>query len=91
MGPTGDASIPITFDFTLVSGSSTVYASVIGTNIAGNDPAWTSPNGTATSAQWNGHFNNDAAATLGTTYWWGTWQHRDVWNEESLLFPIVPQ
>ena len=88
MQPRGDAALPITFTFTVVSGSTAAYASLASTNVAGNDPAWTSKAGTATSAQWDGYFNNDAAASPNTTYWWGTWQKRATWNEESLLFPI---
>ena len=96
MSPTGAAALPVTFEYTLVPSSTSAYASITSTNIAGNDPAWTSTPGTSTSAQWTGYFNDDAGAALGTTYWWGTWQRRSPadasapWNEESLLFPITP-
>jgi hypothetical protein len=99
MSPTGGTStLPVTFTFTVIPGSSAAYASVTSTNIAGDDPAYSSIPGRATSAVWDGTFNHagDAGAVLGTKYYWGSWQQLDsaldggsTWVEESLLFPIT--
>jgi hypothetical protein len=95
MSPTGgSATLPVTFDFTVLHGSAGAQASVIGTNIAGNDPAYASGYSMATSVLWDGGFGgNGGSAQLGKTYYWGAWQERKLdggtWTEESLLFPIV--
>lgn len=96
MSPTsGDASLPVTFAYSVVNNSSAAWVAVISTNIAGNDPALATTPSMQTSYLWNGFFDNDAGAALGTTYYWGTWQRRSPadaaapWNEESLLFPIT--
>ncbi len=94
MAPTnGTATLPVTFTYSIVPESTAASVAVISTNIAGNDPAYWSPFGTATSLVWDGGFGM-GSATLGTQYWWGTWQTRAVsdggtWSEESLLFPIT--
>jgi len=90
MSPTsGTATLPVTFAYDLVPGATTVSVAVIGTNIAGNDPAYWSKYGTATTLTWNGTLGNGTQATLGTTYYWGTWQKSSTWSSESLLFPIA--
>ncbi len=98
MSPTGGAAqaLPTPFTWTLVPGSVGAYMSVTRTNVAGNDPSYTTPLGTATTNTWDGTFNGDGGNKVmsGTTYWWGTWQHRQIsdagtmWVEESLLFPV---
>ena len=97
MSPTGGtASLPVTFHFTLIPGSAAGTPAVISTSIAGNDPAWWLPFGTATTVTWDGGFSGaSGAVVLGTKYWWGAWQQRTPvaggtqWTEESLLFPIT--
>lgn len=91
MSPTnGKGTLPETFQFTIVPGSSAVSVAVISTNIAGNDPAFWGPSGSATSYTWDGAFGGNGGSVVpGKTYYWGTWQKRGIWNEESLLFPIV--
>jgi len=98
MAPTnGTATLPVTFTYTLASGSIGATPAVIATNIAGNDPAWWLKPSMATSQSWNGVFGGKGGkAVLGTKYWWGVWQDRQngsgtLWNEESLLFPITFQ
>jgi hypothetical protein len=97
MVPTGGtASLPVTFDYSVVPASVSASVAVIGTNIAGNDPLYWSAFGTSTSLTWDGGFGM-GSATLGTKYWWGTWQKRTLsdagtdWSEESLLYPITFQ
>ncbi|MDB4956058.1 MAG: hypothetical protein JWO36_3627 [Myxococcales bacterium] len=89
----GTGALTQTFTFTVIPGAQQASVAVIGTNIAGNDPAYWSAFGTATSLSWNGTFGNGSKPTPGTKYWWGTWQRRTVasttWTEESLLFPIT--
>jgi hypothetical protein len=87
----------VTFTFTVIPGAAAASVAVIATDIAGNDPAYWGPFGTATTANWDGGFGGALGqAKLGTTYYWGTWQRRDpaqdggtTWSAESLLFPIV--
>jgi hypothetical protein len=90
--PTGtSASAPIPFSWSLVSGASGSYMSITATNVAGNDPAYTSGTfGAATSVSWDGKLNNGVIATPGT-YYWGTWQKRGIWVSESLELPIMVQ
>jgi hypothetical protein len=91
MSPTdgGTFSLPVTFHFTVVPGSTGANPSITATNIAGNDPAWYLP----PSMNTTGEFDGGIAYGLhfGQTYWWGAWQNRGTWREESLLFPIVFQ
>lgn len=91
MSPTsGKGVLPETFQFTVVPGSTGVSVAVISTNIAGNDPAFWGPSSMATSYTWDGAFGgNGGNVVAGKTYYWGTWQKRGIWSEESLLFPIV--
>ena len=49
--------------------------------IAGNDPAYTTALGTATTSSWDGTLNNGMPAGSGT-YYWGTWQKRGVWTSQ---------
>jgi hypothetical protein len=99
MSPTGgSATLPVTFTFTVIPGSSEAYISVTSTDIAGNDPAYASPAGSATSATWDGLFpapDGGSKEAGAGEYYWGAWQRRDPaedggtqWTEESLLFPI---
>jgi hypothetical protein len=85
----GTATLPVDLAWSLVAGASQSAAAVIATNIAGNDPAYISTYGGATTTTWDGMFGNGMMAKLDTTYWWGTWQKRGVWTSESLLFPIT--
>jgi hypothetical protein len=85
----GTATLPVDFAWTLVDGATTTAVAVIGTNIAGNDPAYISTYGTTATATWDGAFGNGMLAKLGTTYYWGSWQKRGSWISESLLFPIA--
>jgi hypothetical protein len=98
MSPTGGtATLPVTFTFTVTAGANDAWAAVIGTDIAGNDPAYTSTAGTATSTVWNGAFNGSSGnVVLGTKYYWGAWERTNpledggtTWTAESLLFPIT--
>jgi hypothetical protein len=100
MSPTGGtATLPVTFKFTLVPGSTGAQMSVTSTDIAGNDPAYASGYSTSTSVAWDGGFNGSSGdVKLGTTYYWGAWQQRAAgagpdggvtWTEESFLFPIA--
>ena len=94
MSPThGTGTLPQAFAYTMVAGAQAASLAVIGTNIAGNDPAYWSAFGTATALSWDGTFGNGTKAVVGTKYWWGTWQRRvgatTTWAEESLLFPIT--
>lgn len=98
MSPTAsDASVPVTFTFSLTPGSTSAQASVIGTNVAGNDPLYASGFTTTTSVTWDGGFNGAGGGVQpGTTYYWGAWQRSapradggTVWSAESLLFPIT--
>jgi hypothetical protein len=99
MSPTsGTPSLPTTFTYSVVPGSTSASVAVIGTNIAGNDPSFWSPFGSATSLTWDGGFGGTQGSAIpGKQYWWGTWQKRllsdggTVWSEESLLFPITFQ
>jgi len=99
MSPTNGATqtLPVTFTFSLVPGSVETYVSVTSTNTAGDDPAYASTPGTATSVMWDGTFGKDASAAVNTTYWWGAWQHRQLsdagtmWVDESMLFPLPLQ
>jgi hypothetical protein len=95
MAPTsGAATLPVTFTFSLVKGSTAAAAAVISTNIAGNDPGYESAFGTTTSLSWDGTLGNGSKVKSGTTYYWGAWQKSapgsagTVWTSESLLFPI---
>jgi hypothetical protein len=90
----GDVALPVTFSYSLVPGSVAAQASVIGTNIAGNDPLYASGFTTATTVTWDGGFAS-GGVQAGTTYYWGAWQRTapledggTVWSSESLLFPI---
>jgi hypothetical protein len=86
------APAPIAFAWNLVAGATGSYMSITATNIAGSDPAYTSGSlGSAISASWDGTFNGGTKAVAGTTYYWGTWQQRDIWISESLEFPITLQ
>ena len=99
MSPTdGMATLPVTFTFPIIAGATGGgYAAVISTDIAGNDPAYASPVGTATSVMWNGAFGGMGGNVVdGTRYYWGAWERRNpledggtTWTEESLLFPIT--
>jgi hypothetical protein len=95
MSPTtATASLPVTFQFTLIPGSSGATPAVIKTNIPGNDPAWWLPYTTTTSITWDGGLSGNGGQVVpGTQYYWGAWQKRGAdggtsWAEESLLFPI---
>ena len=94
----GTVPLPVTFDYSIVPGSSAANVAVIATNIAGNDPAYWSAYGTATSQVFDGGLGGTLGPVVpGQKYWWGTWQKRaesdaaTTWSEESLLFPIVFQ
>jgi hypothetical protein len=77
---------PVAFAWSLIAGASDSYMSITATDIAGNDPSYTSGSGgSATTNSWNG------TATAGTTYYWGTWQKKGIWSSESLEFPITYQ
>jgi hypothetical protein len=98
MSPTGGtATLPVAFTFTVLPGSSGAQAAVISTDIAGNDPAYSSGYSTKTSITWSGAFNGmTGSAKLGTKYYWGAWQQLTppsdagvTWTEESFLFPIT--
>ena len=86
----GSLSLPIAFTWTLVDGAASDYMSITATSIAGNDPAYTTALGTATTSSWDGTLNNGMPAGSGT-YYWGTWQKRGVWASQSLLFPFQLQ
>ncbi len=98
LSPTGgSATLPVTFTFTVIPGSLAASVAVIGTNIAGNDPAYWGPWGTTTSLTWDGAFGGMGGnAKLGTKYYWGTWQKLGPqydggtpWSGESFLYPIT--
>ncbi len=99
MAPTGGtATLPVTFTYSIVPGSTAASVAVIGTTVAGNDPLYWGPFTATTSATWDGAFGGNAGnAKLGTTYYWGAWQksapaaNGTVWTTESLLFPITFQ
>ena len=96
MTPVGGttAPVPISFAWTLAPNASGSYMSVTGTNIAGNDPLYTSGTfGAATTQTWDGSINSapGAMAKSGTTYYWATWQKRGMWVSESLELPIKIQ
>jgi hypothetical protein len=100
MAPTnGTGTLPVTFQYTLVPGAAAAAVAVIGTHIAGNDPAYWGPFSTNTSTTFDGTLGgNLGPVKKGTTYYWGTWQRFSpqtdggtTWVEESLLFPIVFQ
>jgi hypothetical protein len=86
---TGTQAIPTTFTYSVVTGSTDAAIAVIQTNIAGNDPSFESPFDQGPSFEWNGVFGNGTMEVAGTQYYWGAWQHRGSWTEESLLFPIT--
>jgi hypothetical protein len=91
--PGAVTTLPVTFQFSVITGSSGAQVSVIANNTAGNDPLYSSGYGSATSVTWNGSFNGSSGmAKLGQQYYWGTWQilgdATTKWNAESLLFPI---
>ncbi len=82
-------SPPIAFSWSPIAGASGSYMSITATDIAGNDPAYTSgASGSATTATWDGKFNNGVAAGSGT-YYWATWQQRGIWADEGLELPIA--
>ncbi len=91
MAPTtADATLPVTFQFSVIAGSQSVQPSLAQANGAGNDPAWRPPPSTGTSQPFDGTLNNGNMIPLNSQYWWGTWQQRGAtWYEESLLFPIT--
>ncbi len=102
MSPSGgSASLPATFDFSLVPGSLGASFDVIGTSTACDDPAYATTYGTATSVTYDGTIGSvmtGKTVTLGQTYYWGTRQKLPAsgsgsggagWTTESLLFPIV--
>ena len=80
----GTQTLPIAFAWTLGSDSAD-YMSITATSVAGNDPAYTTTIGSATTSSWDGTLNNGMPAGTGT-YYWGTWQKRGVWMSQSLLF-----
>jgi hypothetical protein len=93
--PGSVATLPVTFLFSVIAGSSGAQISVIANDIAGNDPLYSSGYGNETSVVWNGMFSGAAGnAKPGQQYFWGTWQilgdaaSSIKWNAESLLFPI---
>lgn len=93
--PGAMTTLPVTFQFSIIPGSTLAQVSVTSTNIAGNDPAFASGFATSTSVMWDGTFGGKGGvAKTGTTYYWGTWQEASAktgWTGESLLFPIVFQ
>ena len=95
MSPTGGSgTLPVTFQITVLPGSAGAQASVIGTNIAGNDPLYSSGYTMETSVLFDGGLGGVSGSVQpGKTYWWGAWQEFKLdggtWTEESLLFPIV--
>lgn len=87
----GAQTIPTTFTYSVVAGSTDAAIAVIATNLAGKDPGFESPFDGGPSFQWNGVFSNGKMEVTGTQYYWGAWQHRGAWTDESLLFPITFQ
>jgi hypothetical protein len=92
----GSATLPVTFGLSVIPGAGESSVAVIKTNIAGNDPAYWGPFGTASTSTWNGAFGGSGNVVPGVTYYWGTWQRFDpkvaggaTWTAESLLFPIT--
>jgi hypothetical protein len=93
----GTATLPVTFTLSVVPGSFGAQVSVTSTDIAGNDPSYSSGFSTATEVTWDGGFNGgNGGVKAGTTYYWGAWQMRPstvdggvTWTSESLLFPIT--
>jgi hypothetical protein len=89
MSPTsGTGVLPQPFAWTLVAGAQTSAMAVIDTNIAGNDAAYETAFGSATTLTWDGSLGK-TQVVAGTQYYWGAWQRRTQWTEESLLFPIT--
>lgn len=81
---------PVAFAWSLIAGAADSYMSITATDIAGNDPAYTSGSGgSATTNSWDGKMNNGDMAVTGTTYYWATWQKKGIWNSESLEFAIT--
>jgi hypothetical protein len=90
--PSSTEAEPVAFSWTLISGAASSYMSITATDIAGNDPAYTSGSGgSATTNSWDGKMNNGDMAVSGTTYYWATWQKKGIWNSESLEFAITYQ
>jgi hypothetical protein len=88
----GTHALPVTLHFTVVPGSTGANPSITSTNIAGNDPAWALTPSMNTTAVFDGGLGGTlGSVNPGQTYWWGAWQNRGTWREESLLFPIVFQ
>jgi hypothetical protein len=95
----GAQALPVTFQYSVIPGAQTAAASVIATNIAGNDPAWEGPFDNTGSATFDGTLGgNGGMVVAGKQYYWGSWQRFPPrsdggvsWVAESLLYPITFQ
>jgi hypothetical protein len=103
LAPTGTATLPTTFTFTVIAGAqkarAAVYGTANGTGKSIGDPWWTSATGTATTASFDGTFTTKQATETmvkaGESYFWGTWQlpapssaSAVAWSGESMVFAI---
>ncbi len=98
LAPTGTATLPTTFHYTVLAGATgarpAVYGTASGTGTSIGDPWWEPAYGTATSAGFDGTFNTaQATETMvktGESYFWGTWQELGpIWTGESMVFTIT--
>ncbi|MEP7124992.1 MAG: hypothetical protein ABJE95_28945 [Byssovorax sp.] len=104
--PVGMATLPTTFQISVIAGYTQARASVYGSAQAViksiGDPWFSSAYGTATSVPFDGVFTTMKASEMavkpGEKYFWGTWQRGAAappggvqWEGESMVFPIVWQ
>lgn len=102
MTPTGTATLPTTFTFTVIAGAKAAKAAVYGTakgmGSRVGDPWFDTAYGAATTAMFDGKFTTKQAGepmvVTGENYFWGTWQQKPAgaagtWQGESMVFPIV--
>ncbi|HEY8073152.1 MAG TPA: hypothetical protein VIF62_03565, partial [Labilithrix sp.] len=98
MSPRGSATLPLTMEFSLVSGAAKAQAAIYGPGGEIGDPWWTSSYGTATSATFDGGWDTkqapDGGIDAAATYYWGTEQIYAAsdggvqWTGQSMVFPV---
>jgi hypothetical protein len=102
--PVGAATLPTTFQITVIPGYKQARASVYGSAQANfksiGDPWFSSDYGATTAVAFDGAFDTKKASEVkvknGEKYFWGTWQRGPAappggvqWEGESMVLPIV--
>jgi hypothetical protein len=107
LAPTdGGATLPTTFQYTVLSDAMGAHVAVYGPGKDVGDPWYTTPfskadSGTTLTDTFDGGFNTPQAmqtqVEAGTAYWWGTFQLSGStdggvqWQGQSMVFPVTFQ